>query len=107
MTPDLLHELLQSGTEDWVSLDEAAWIVADGEFAPGSKDRVLGGLVEVFRDLLMIPGYLGETGFEDWPGTPEDWVVRLRHELDRLDWPPMGAGFWLRLTDKGRMHLAE
>ena len=27
MTPDLLHEFLQAGIDDWVSLDNAAWVL--------------------------------------------------------------------------------
>lgn len=107
MTPDLMHELLQAGTNDWVSLDEAAWIISQGEFTPTSKKQTFEGLGEIFRDSLMVPGDLGETGFEDWPGTLDDWTERMREELNRHAWPPMGAGFWMRLTAKGRTHFLD
>ncbi|MFS0717976.1 hypothetical protein ABC337_09495 [Arthrobacter sp. 1P04PC] len=101
MTPDVMHELLLAGEDDWVSLDEAAWIVAEGDFTEGSR----GG--EVFQAALMVPGDLGETDFEEWPGSAEDWVARAVDELEHLAWPPMGTGFWLRLTDRGRMRLVD
>lgn len=41
----------------------------------------------------MVPGDLGETGFEDWPGDPSDWKPRAVGELERFDWQPMGASF--------------
>ena len=107
MTPDVMHELLESGVDDWVSLDEAAWIVTQGEFTPDSRELTLRALADVFQELLMVPGDLGEAGFEDWLGTPEDWVARSQGELARVAWPPMGAGFWLRLTDRGRMRLVD
>jgi hypothetical protein len=47
----------------------------------------------------MVPGDLRGTGFEDWTGTHEQWATRATGELDRLDWSPMGDGFWLRLAD--------
>ena len=55
-----------------------------------------------FHESLMVPGDLGESGFEDWPGSTADWLPRARAELDQLDWRPMGAGFWLRLAHDGR-----
>lgn len=108
MTPDLLHELLQAGIDDWVSLDDAAWILAQEEHSgPASKEFVLASLREVFREALMAPGELGDSGFEDWSGSHEEWSSRAREELERLAWPPMGAGFWLRLTDRGRTRLVD
>lgn len=107
MTPDVMHELLQAGVDDWVSLDEAAWIVTQGDFTDASKELTLRTLGEVFRASLMAPGDLGETGFEEWSGATEEWIARARHDLEHVAWPPMGAGFWLRLTDRGRMRLVD
>ena len=55
----------------------------------------------------MAPGELGEDGFEDWPRSHEEWDSRATEELERLAWPPMGAGFWLSLTDRGRTRLVD
>lgn len=41
-----------------------------------------------------------ESGFEDWSKSTE-WLARSENELDRLQWRPMGDGFWLRLTTHG------
>ncbi len=108
MTPDLMHELLQAAVDDWVSLDEAAWILTQGDyFTDASKELTLRTLGEVFRASLMALGDLGETGFEEWPGAPEGWIARARRDLEHVTWPPMGGGFWLRLTDRGRMRLVD
>lgn len=107
MTPDVMHELLQAGKDDWVSLDEAAWIVAEGDLTEGSKGLALRALGEVFQGALLVPGDLGETGFQEWPGSAQEWIARAEDELEHLAWPPMGTGFWLRLTDQGRMRLVD
>lgn len=55
----------------------------------------------------MIPGDLHPSGFEDWRGSVAAWLVRSREELERLGWKPMGAGFYLRLTERGRVAAQE
>ena len=107
MNKDVMHELLQAGVEDWVSLDEAAWIVTEGDFSPTTKKLALDAFADLYRDTLMVPGDLGESGFEDWHGTSDDWITRSWAELQRLSWLPKGSGFWLRLTDRGRTRLAD
>lgn len=100
-----LRELLEAGLDDWVSLHDAVHIGSQGQPSDAAKATVLSLLGQVYRDGLLVPGELGDSGFEDWPGEPDDWLVRSRQVLDNLGWRPMGAGFWLRLTDRGQERL--
>lgn len=96
-----LEALLEAGLDDWVSLDEVIWEVAQGDLSAESRAQVLRMFDRVYSEDLMVPGDLGETGFEDWPGSPTEWRERSLVELERFDWNPQGAGFWLRLTEHG------
>lgn len=96
-----LVTLLDEGLDDWVPLDAVMWEVAQGDLSPESRAAVLRMLDRLSSEGLMVPGDLGETGFEDWSGSPADWLGRSLAELGRLGWRPMGAGFWLRLTERG------
>lgn len=107
MKDDVKLELLRAGLDDWVSLDEAAWVIAGGEFSQATRMQVQDGLAELFRASLMVPGDLGNSGFVDWYGGAADWTARSRQVLGETKWPPMGAGFWLRLTALGRARLDQ
>lgn len=106
----IIKELLASGLVDWVSLHDVVWLCTGETINEDSKLRVQRVLERIYADCLMVPGDLGETGFEDWESSPEGWVARSTAELDQLDWRPMGAGFWLRLTPRGeqvaRSHIS-
>lgn len=99
--PRIISELLEIGLDDWVLLDHVVWLSTHGAIDPGTKRIVLEVLESLYSDGLMVPGDLGASGFEDWGPPSDGWVTRSEAELDRLDWRPMGAGFWLRLTTKG------
>lgn len=102
-----LDALLDAGLDDWASLDEVIWEVTHGDLSAESRARVLGMLDRIYSEGLVVPGDLGGTGFEDWPGSPDEWLERSREELEQLDWKPMGGGFWLRLTERGEAKARE
>jgi len=97
----IITELLASGLDDWVSLHDVVWLSTQGTISPETKRLVLKVLEFLYSNRLMIPGDLGELGFEDWPPPSTDWIIRSERELDLLDWRPMGEGFWLRLAPRG------
>lgn len=97
----VIRQLLDAGLDDWVPLHDVTWGAMHGDASEKSKATALRILGQLFDDRLFVPGDLGESGFEDWPGSSDEWIERARAELERLDWSPMGAGFWLRLTDLG------
>jgi hypothetical protein len=101
MRGKVISELLRSGLVDWVSLHDVVWLCTGGTINPETKRAVLDVLGSLYSDELMIPGDLGESGFEDWEPPSEGWVLRSEIELDRLGWSPMGEGFWLRLAPEG------
>lgn len=103
----MINELLEDGLADWVSLQNVVWVCTNGTVTPESKRIVLDVLHRLFTEGLMMPGVLGETGFEDWPPPSQTWVVRSEMELDALAWQPMGDGFWLRLTPRGKAIARE
>ncbi len=96
-----VSELLEAGLVDWVSLHDVVWLCTGGVINPETKRAVLDVLGALYSDDLMVPGDLGESGFEDWDLPLEGWVHLSEMELDRLGWSPMGDGFWLRLTPNG------
>jgi len=92
---------LVAGLVDWVSLHDVVWLCTRGVIKPETKRIVLDVLRTLYSDDLMVPGNLGESGFEDWDLPSDGWVLRSEIELDRLGWSPMGDGFWLRLAPNG------
>lgn len=107
MTAEVIDVLLTAGLDDWVMLDEVTWEVMEGDLSEENRARTVKVLSHLFDEGLMVPGGLTTQGFEDWAGTPAEWLIRSRHELDRLGWKPMGAGFYLRLTDRGAAQARE
>ncbi|ASN21502.1 hypothetical protein CGK93_18825 [Arthrobacter sp. YN] len=99
---EVIRKLLVSGLADWVSLHGVVWWGTRGTITPDTKQVVLDVLHSVYSEGLMVPGELGETGFEDWARPSEIWVIRSEMALDALEWRPMGEGFWLRLTPHGK-----
>ncbi|WP_116116000.1 hypothetical protein [Austwickia chelonae] len=97
-----VSELLDCGRVDWVSLQDVVWYSTHGDVNPESQSLAMSVLRRLFCEGLMVPGDLGETGFEDWLGTVEDWLDRAWAQLEFFGWAPMGDGFWLRMTDRGR-----
>ena len=87
-------------------LDELAWEVMESDFSEENQARtitVLGRLCDGDDGSWRLT----PRGFEDWPGRPADWLLRSRRELERFDWKPMGAGFYLRLTDGVVLDLSK
>jgi len=94
--------LLEDGLADWVSLQNVVWLCTGGTINPDTKQAVLDVLHLLYSEGLMVPGELGKTGFDDWAPPSGTWVIRSEIALDALEWQPMGDGFWLRLTPRGK-----
>lgn len=100
---EIVNELLIAGISDWVMLDEVTWAVMEGNLSEENRLATVHVLELLYSAGLMVPGDLSEGRFVDWIGAPAEWVDRSQRELERLQWKPMGAGFYLRLTDMGDM----
>ncbi|MEV0948957.1 hypothetical protein [Promicromonospora sp. NPDC050249] len=85
-------------------LDEVTWEVVDGDLSEENQAKTIAVLRRLHGEETMVPSDLTPRGFEDWPGGPADWLLRSKRELERLDWKPMGAGFYLRLADGVMLH---
>jgi hypothetical protein len=59
-----LSDLLYQGLDDWVPLHAVVWYATHGHIDTASQALVLRVLRRLFSDDLMVPGDLGETGFE-------------------------------------------
>jgi hypothetical protein len=99
MTTEAIRALLTAGLHDWVMLDEVTWEVMEGDLSEENQAKTVAVLDRLYGEGMMVPGNLTSLGFEDWPGGPADWLLRSKRELERLGWNPMGAGFYLRLTE--------
>ena len=104
---EVIREFLEDGLDDWVSLHNVVWFTTRGNITEELKAHAIEILRRLYSDGLMVPGRLGDVGFDDWPGEVSEWVIRSRSELDELDWRPMGAGFRLRLTGQGEAIARE
>ena len=98
---ETVAELLRDGLSDWLMLHDVVWASTRDDLNPETKRKTLRVLECLYSEGLMVPGDLGEAGLEDWPGEPAEWLRRSEAELERLAWKPMGAGFWLRLSEAG------
>ncbi len=96
---EIVAELMSEASGDWLMAHDIVWASTRGVLDESTKRTTLRILGRLFREGVMVPGDLGVTGFEDWPGGPIEWLRRSEADLNRLRWKPMGAGFWLRLTD--------
>jgi hypothetical protein len=97
-----LDDLLYRGLVDWVSLHDVVWYGTHGHINAASQALAMSVLRRLFTEELMVPGDLGEAGFEDWSGSRENWLDRAHAQLEELSWAPMGDGLWLRLTERGK-----
>lgn len=101
MTDQAIEALLTAGLDDWVMLDEVTWEVMEGDLSEVNQAKTVAVLEHLYMEGLMVPGGLTPHGFVDWGGGPSEWLTRSRSELERFGWKPMGAGFYLRLTERG------
>lgn len=95
-----VDQILVTGLEDWVMLQEVLWIVTRDARDDDAKARVAETLAQLFDEGLMVPGELLDPGFVDWPDRPS-WLTQARQQIEGLEWHPMNQGFWLRLTPRG------
>lgn len=102
----IIEALLASGLDDWVMLHDLVWEATGGDITAESKGTAERTLDRLFTEGLMVPGDLTDAGFTDWPGPPAAWLPRALAELEKHQWAPQGAGFWLRLTEEGKTQAA-
>lgn len=65
---------------------------------------VVGGTVS---DGLLVPGTVLD-GFQQWDGTPQDWLKRIEHEWRRIGTRlRIGDVCWFSLTEGGTKRVSE
>ncbi|GLY50590.1 hypothetical protein [Lentzea sp. NBRC 102530] len=100
---EAVRELLLDGVDDWVSLDRIIWAarqVSESSSADfGDEFRDL--LDTLVRGGLVVPGELGDSGFERWGGEPGELIARVIEQAQEFGWAPQGAGCWFANTELG------
>lgn len=101
-TGDTTAILLTDAVDDWVPLHHLLWLVTTGDRTASAKAAVRDQLDTLFAQHLMVPGRIGDLGFEAWLPPSSAWLARALAELDEYDWEPLNEGLWLELTPLGR-----
>lgn len=97
----IIQELLDEGSDDWVTLNRVVGLTAPGVIDDEGKARVVRVLERLYNEGLMVPGTLELSGFVKWAVPASEYLPRSIAELERLNWVPKNEGFWLDLTDLG------
>lgn len=96
-------EILWSGTDDWVSLSEAAAIVADERAVTGERVRTetLDVLASLLKDDLVQAGEVMD-GFQPWGLDPDAAMARVADRWSDPSRPPsLLEGPWFANTPAG------
>lgn len=97
---EIVHAVLTSGLDDWVSLDEILAYATPPQAA-----------IAVIRALLdrglMRAGELGETGFEPREASVAEIVADIEQACVAFNWRPLGgSGWWFANTERGNQLVA-
>ena len=101
---ELIGTVLADGADDWVLLLRIVNVarrtgVTDPE---ALRAMTLGLIGELLARDLMVPGDVGQLGFQAWPGSPGDWLRRIVETWDPSDtFPDPGSVCWFKNTDEG------
>ncbi|WP_086820065.1 hypothetical protein [Allokutzneria sp. NRRL B-24872] len=82
---DLRDYARESLKFDWMSLvDFVSVVQQSGPDARGVEGvrRAAAGAAQLVRDEVIVPGDIGDNGFEPWPSTPEESAARIESEAD-------------------------
>lgn len=96
----LVREALDAGLDDWVMLHTVVWIARDA--AAVDFPAVVRALIErLIDDGLMVPGDIGESGFEAWQVPADAAIQRVLEQCEALEWNPLTDGCWFANTPRG------
>ncbi|WP_330271725.1 hypothetical protein OG205_32370 [Lentzea sp. NBC_00516] len=95
--------MLIDGLMDWVSVDMAIGCAREAAAENGGdfKSIAIAVIEHLLLGGLMVPGDLGESGFEAWPGSPSELVDKVIRQCESFNWDPQGAACWLSNTETG------
>ena len=102
-TDDLVRAALDAGLDDWVMLHTVVWLGRDtAAVAAANSPDVVGALVaRLVTDGLMVPGEIGESGFEAWQVPADAAIQRVLEQCEALEWNPLTDGCWFANTPRG------
>jgi hypothetical protein len=90
--------------DDWLHVAEFTGIVRRAGLATSDVLRAaaIGLISQVLISGLMVAGDVNELGFQQWPGTPAEAIVRIVESWDPAEpFPTPGSVAWLSNTPKG------
>lgn len=99
----LVEEVIVEGLDDWVQLDDVVWFGRRADPHGDFRGLVRTLVEELLRPGLMVPGDVGDAGFEPWTTSPEESVRIVMEQCEALDWNPQGDGAWFANTDAGKV----
>lgn len=100
---DLVRVALDAGLDDWVMLHTVVWLGRDAAAeAAADAPGVVGALVaRLVAEGLMVPGDIGESGFEAWQMPADAAIQRVLDQCEALEWNPLTDGCWFANTPRG------
>jgi hypothetical protein len=100
---EIIHEILREGLEDWIPVDRLIDLTRQSSINSGEdyKETTLDVIFELLERGLARIGELGAPGFEEFEGNASTGKEFARVDLEKYDWIPQGASFWICNTAAG------
>ncbi|MFI7240969.1 hypothetical protein [Streptomyces qinglanensis] len=105
----LVREILEDGEDDWVMADNVIAYATEYSNSSGRNPKEVAGefLYAILENGLMEVGDLEEPGFVPWSHSLDETFEKCIQGFVAYDWEPLGALWWLRITEHGRRWLRE
>lgn len=99
----LVEEVIVEGLDDWVQLHDVVWFSRRAEPHGDFRGLVRAVVEQLLQRGLMVPGDVGDAGFEQWSTSVEDSIRTVMEQCEALNWNPQGDGAWFANTDAGKV----
>ena len=92
----VIDEILRGRSTDWVPVDRIISVSKDFALQEGRDFRAIASdvIAHLVKNEIMVPGVIGDAGFERWYGTADELVGRVAADCELLHWEPFGNGCW-------------
>lgn len=108
MIDELREDIIEGIEDDWIYYAEILSMIQEinGD-SPDILQQSLDAAVHFIDEGLIVPGdIVSAPGFTPWPGTHNDWITRLRHEVGDMiaqgTEPRMGEICWFDFPNPNR-----
>ncbi|GAA4889164.1 hypothetical protein [Saccharopolyspora cebuensis] len=107
---DPVDEILEEGLDDWVMLVSIVRLAEERRLGDQQGARTLATALihELIVGEWMVPGEIGNSGFEPWKDPPADAAARVVGNIDSVGWNFVdNVVVWFDNTDKGNQRAEE